>query len=378
MQITQQTLLEQLRIADFEIDQRKSLLSFSEEDVTALLSVRALIDRRSHQLVDDFYKQQMEIPEIMLLIGDADTLQRMQVAQRRYILDLFCGIYDAEYVNNRLHIGLGHKRIGVDPKLYLASVHSLRGMLVKTISSEVPDSPNRRAVIAALDKLFFFDMTLVFDIYLRSMMQEIESSKTRLELYAQSLEKKVCERTQQLQDLSRTDPLTRLFNRRHLDEAAEHALRAAKRRSEPVSLVYLDVNDFKQINDKHGHLAGDDVLTKTGELLRTIGRSEDLCFRYGGDEFLVILPNCTEAEAKTIYWNRLSEGLSQQLPGVTLSVGISQTGTDHYMSLDELIREADERMYENKRARAEALAQARANVTELPLRTAGQPGVSAA
>lgn len=371
MHITQQTLLEQLRIADFEIDQRKSLLSFSDEDVTALLSVRALIDRRSHQMVTDFYKQQMEIPEVMLLIGDADTLQRMQVTQRRYILDLFCGVYDAEYVNNRLHIGLGQKRIGVDPKLYLASVHTLREMLVQTISSEVPDSPNRRAVIAALDKLLFFDMTLVFDIYIRSMMQEIESSKTRLELYAQSLEKKVCERTQQLQDLSRTDPLTRLFNRRHLDEAAEHALRAAKRRSEPVSLVYLDVNDFKQINDRDGHLAGDDVLTKTGELLRTIGRSEDLCFRYGGDEFLVILPNCTEAEAKTIYWNRLSEGLSQQLPGVTLSVGISQTGTDHYMSLDELIREADERMYENKRARAEALAQARANVTELPLRNSG-------
>lgn len=371
MHITQQTLLEQLRIADFEIDQRKSLLSFSDEDVTALLSVRALIDRRSHQMVTDFYKQQMEIPEVMLLIGDADTLQRMQVTQRRYILDLFCGVYDAEYVNNRLHIGLGQKRIGVDPKLYLASVHTLREMLVQTISSEVPDSPNRRAVIAALDKLLFFDMTLVFDIYIRSMMQEIESSKTRLELYAQSLEKKVCERTQQLQDLSRTDPLTRLFNRRHLDEAAEHALRAAKRRSEPVSLVYLDVNDFKQINDRDGHLAGDDVLTKTGELLRTIGRSEDLCFRYGGDEFLVILPNCTEAEAKTIYWNRLSEGLTQQLPGVTLSVGISQTGTDHYMSLDELIREADERMYENKRARAEALAQARANVTELPLRSSG-------
>lgn len=371
MHITQQTLLEQLRIADFEIDQRKSLLSFSDEDVTALLSVRALIDRRSHQMVTDFYRQQMEIPEVMLLIGDADTLQRMQVTQRRYILDLFCGVYDAEYVNNRLHIGLGQKRIGVDPKLYLASVHTLREMLVQTISSEVPDSPNRRAVIAALDKLLFFDMTLVFDIYIRSMMQEIESSKTRLELYAQSLEKKVCERTQQLQDLSRTDPLTRLFNRRHLDEAAEHALRAAKRRSEPVSLVYLDVNDFKQINDRDGHLAGDDVLTKTGELLRTIGRSEDLCFRYGGDEFLVILPNCTEAEAKTIYWNRLSEGLSQQLPGVTLSVGISQTGTDHYMSLDELIREADERMYENKRARAEALAQARANVTELPLRNSG-------
>lgn len=370
MQITQQTLLEQLRIADFDIEHRKTLLSFTAEDVQALVGVRAIVDRKSHELVSEFYKSQIDIPEIALLIGDADTLNRMQVAQRRYILDLFGGVYDSEYVNNRLRIGLVHKRIGVDPKLYLAAVHSLRDMLIRTISDEVPDSPARSAAFVALDKLIFFDVTLVFDTYIRSMMQEIDSSKTRLELYAQSLEKMVCERTQQLQDLSRTDPLTKLYNRRYLDESATHALRAAKRRGEPITLVYLDVNDFKIINDKQGHLAGDDVLARIGELLRTVGRSEDLCFRYGGDEFLVILPNCAESEARNIYWTRLAEGLAEKLPGVTLSIGICQTGTETYLSLDELIREADERMYANKRLRAanpHAIRPA-AVITELPLR----------
>jgi hypothetical protein len=78
-------------------------------------------------LVDKFYTLQTGITEIALLIGDADTLTRLRAAQRRYILDLFSGLYDLEYVNNRLRIGLVHKRIGVEPKLYLAAINTLKG-----------------------------------------------------------------------------------------------------------------------------------------------------------------------------------------------------------------------------------------------------------
>lgn len=349
MQTTQQTLLEQLRITELEIEHRKALLSFGDDDVQALISVRTLIDRKANDLVATFYDAQTRIPEIALLIGDSDTLQRLSQAQRRYVLDLFCGVYDAEYVNNRLRIGLVHKRIGVDPKLYLAAVHMLRALVGQTIEQAVTDGPSRRAVLAALDKLILFDVTLVFDTYIRSMMQEIDAAKTKVEAYAQSLEKMVCDRTQQLQELSRTDPLTRLYNRRYLNEAATHALRAAQRRHEPLTAVYFDVDNFKTINDQLGHLHGDDVLAAVGELLRAAGRSEDLCFRYGGDEFLVLLPNCNEAEARDIYWTRFQANVAERLHDVTLSIGICQTGPDNYMELDDLIREADERMYVNKR-----------------------------
>ncbi len=349
MLTTQQTLLEQLRITDLEIENRKALLGFSNDDVTALMSARSVIDRRVNALVKEFYEEQIRVPEIAVLIGDVDTLHRLSQAQRRYILDLFGGVYDAEYVNNRLRIGMVHKRIGVDPKMYLAAVHMLRVLLGKAIAVEVEDSLQRRAISHALDKIFFFDVTLVFDTYIRSMMQEIDAAKTRVELYAQSLEKMVCDRTQQLQELSRTDPLTRLYNRRYLTESASHALRAAKRRSEPITLLYFDVNEFKAINDQLGHLRGDEVLATVGELLRSAGRSEDLCFRYGGDEFLVLLPNCAEAEARGVYWTRFQASLAERLEGVTLSMGLCQTGPDQYLELDDLIREADSHMYAHKR-----------------------------
>ena len=121
MKKTEQTLLEQMRITEFDIEARKALISFKEEDFEQLKSLRSLIESKIDNLVSEFYKRQTEIPEIALLIGDADTLARLISAQRNYVLDLFSGIYDLEYVNNRLRIGLVHKRIGVEPKLYLSA-----------------------------------------------------------------------------------------------------------------------------------------------------------------------------------------------------------------------------------------------------------------
>jgi diguanylate cyclase (GGDEF)-like protein len=358
VQINLQSLLEQLRITDHEIESRKALLLFTDQDVLALSRLRATIDRQVQTLVDQFYEEQLKIPDIALLIGDADTLHRLRNAQRRYVLDLFVGVYDQEYVNSRLRIGLVHKRIGVDPKLYLAGVHRLQDLLVHTIAAEVADGPTRRAALSALNKLIVFDVTLVFDTYIRSMMQEIDVAKQKVEVYAQSLEQTVCERTRQLEELSRTDPLTRLNNRRCLNEAATHALRAARRRREPLTILYFDVNDFKQINDVQGHLRGDDVLAAIGELLLSTSRSEDLCFRYGGDEFVVLLPNCTESEARDIYWPRYAASVAERLDGLTLSVGICQTGPDEYLDIGELIRGADERMYLDKHRYREHVARA--------------------
>ena len=115
--------------AEFEVEHRKSLFSFFTEDAKLLLSCRRVIEENIESLVAEFYRQQTGVAEIALLIGDADTLARLRSAQRRYILDLFSGVYDLEYVNNRLRIGLVHKRIGVEPMLYLAAIHTLKDLL---------------------------------------------------------------------------------------------------------------------------------------------------------------------------------------------------------------------------------------------------------
>jgi hypothetical protein len=131
-------------------------------------------------------------------------LARLRSAQRHYILDLFSGLYDLEYVNNRLRIGLVHKRIGVEPKLYLSAIYTLQALLHRTI--EASGDAEAAAIIMALDKLMMFDVTLVFETYIRSLVSEIETAKAKSEQYAHSMEEKVKERTLQLEGKRPTVP----------------------------------------------------------------------------------------------------------------------------------------------------------------------------
>ena len=350
MNPTEQTLLEQMRITEFDIAHRKELLLLDEDDFSRLASYRPNIEPHIDALVDKFYEMQTGITEIALLIGDADTLTRLRTAQRRYILDLFSGLYDLEYVNNRLRIGLVHKRIGVEPKLYLAAINTLKGLLIEDIFTQIEHEQDRIAMLTALDKLFLFDITLVFETYIRSLVSEIESSKEKSEIYARTLEEKVRERTQQLEEMSRTDSLTGLLSVRHLQENLTRTLRTCQRRAEPVVIAYLDINDFKQINDTQGHQRGDEILRIVGDCIRKVSRAEDYCFRYGGDEFCLILPNCNEDQARNVYLQRLTNALKEQVDDVTLSIGMVQTGPMQFDEGHSLIRLADERMYAAKRA----------------------------
>jgi diguanylate cyclase len=347
---TDQTLIEQMRISEFEIEFRKRLFSISQADADLLHACRPAIEKNIDSIVDEFYRLQTSVPEIALLIGDADTLRRLRTAQRRYTLDLFGGLYDLDYVNNRLRISLVHKRIGVEPKLYLSAIHILKEILYAKVASVLKIKADSDATCNALTRLLLFDVSLVFDTYIRSLISEIETAKINAERYANALEEKVRERTQQLETQSRTDPLTGLLNVRYLMEIVTKHLCAAERRAEPITAIYLDVNNFKNINDTQGHQCGDAILRAIAEAIRHSVRPEDSCFRNGGDEFCVILTNCTKEHAISNYITRLNEIVTHSLSSVSLSIGIVQTGPDVYVDADTLIRQADEQMYANKRA----------------------------
>jgi len=349
MKTTDQSLLEQMRITELEVDYRKALYFFTEADVRSLRSCGPMIENNVDSLVERFYELQTGIREIALVIGDADTLARLRSAQRRYVLDLFSGEYDLEYVNNRLRIGLVHKRIGVEPKLYLSAIHTLTALLRETIVNAFGSDAERQPVLTALDKLIFIDVTLVFETYIRSLVAEIETAKDKAEEYARTMEVKVKERTQQLEELSRIDALTGLLNVRHMDELVTRSLRSAQRRAEPVTVVYLDINNFKVINDTQGHQRGDEVLRTIGAAIMSISRIDDNCFRYGGDEFCVVLSNCRAEDAQERFVARIEEKIKTSLDSVSLSVGVAQTGPNEYANARELIHLADQKMYAAKK-----------------------------
>jgi diguanylate cyclase (GGDEF)-like protein len=349
MRSTDKTLIEQLKMSEFHIENRKELFMITEEDAYLLRKAKPFIESKLNFLVDQFYEIQTSIPDISLLIGDLDTLNRLKEAQKSYIIDLFSGYYDVEYVNNRLRIGIVHKRIGVEPKLYLAANLLLKQLITQLINQSIPAEMGHEKILDAVEKLMLFDISLVFDTYIRSLVSEIEISRKRSEQYASSLEEKVRERTKQLEELSKTDALTGLLNRRQMDEILTRELRAAQRRNETIVLAYIDVNNFKKINDTKGHQYGDQVLCDIAMALKETCKPDDLCFRHGGDEFCIFLAN-TELEAVKNFWEkRLLQNLDKNDHSFTISIGYAQTDPEKFATLEKLLQHADEKMYEIKK-----------------------------
>jgi diguanylate cyclase (GGDEF)-like protein/PAS domain S-box-containing protein len=158
---------------------------------------------------------------------------------------------------------------------------------------------------------------------------------------------------QRLQELAIRDPLTGLYNRRFLDEAVEREVAAARRYRRPLAFLYVDVDGFREVNNRLGHLTGDEVLRRVAEFLRTNVREADYVVRIGGDEFLIMIPETDGAVDRVMH--RLKErikGLAREL-GVAIGLSIGKAiwePAQQEFDLDKLLAEADKRMYEDKHA----------------------------
>lgn len=161
------------------------------------------------------------------------------------------------------------------------------------------------------------------------------------------------EEAEQLHHLSITDGLTQLHNHRHFQDRLKDEFRRAQRYDDPLALILLDLDHFKDVNDRHGHQAGDQVLRDVGQGIRGAVRDTDMLARYGGEEFAILLPKTHLAGALTVaerIWKSLS-GLRMG-PGssirITASLGVSGFPNRAVLSAEQLLRTADEALYRAK------------------------------
>jgi len=173
------------------------------------------------------------------------------------------------------------------------------------------------------------------------------------EQIATAIKRKLME--EEMEKLAHFDTLTGSFNRGYGLSLLSQHLKLARRKKQKILLAYLDIDDFKNINDTFGHEEGDQVLKKVVKLLKATLREIDIVCRMGGDEFLLIFPDSSLKDL-TIIKKRISKSLTQlnrtlkKSYNINLSIGISEYDPDNPQSVDELIRIADNRMYEEKKS----------------------------
>lgn len=185
---------------------------------------------------------------------------------------------------------------------------------------------------------------LVLIFTCQMIYQHLRLRKTQRALAEQQIQAEVFRR------LAMFDPLTGLYNRRFAEQRLRAEIARSERRGLSLIVVLVDLNDFKQINDEHGHLAGDHVLKEFAKFLSRSTRGSDLAARWGGDEFILLLLDC-EVNQLSLVLSRL-DGLQIEFQGkvlpITFSVGwIAYEPGDQF---DELIEGADRHLYEQKAA----------------------------
>ncbi|WIG97529.1 GGDEF domain-containing protein [Myxococcus sp. SDU36] len=153
--------------------------------------------------------------------------------------------------------------------------------------------------------------------------------------------------------LTTMDGLTQIYNRRYFDEQLDREISRSRRYERMLSLVLLDIDHFKAVNDKYGHLAGDSVLKQLASTVRTKIRREDVFARYGGEEFAILLPEVSLAgtrqlaeKVRRLVEKQYFEFDRQAIP-VTVSVGLAVL-EPHHRESGELVRDADEKLFEAK------------------------------
>lgn len=168
----------------------------------------------------------------------------------------------------------------------------------------------------------------------------------------------VAKQAHHLQELAREDSLTGVANRRAFVEALNGVVNLSMRRASPWTLIYIDVDDFKRINDRLGHRVGDDVLRTAGRALLAATRRTDVVARLGGDEFAVLMPETDSRQAETAVWKLQALLDSAVKKGgwlVTFSIGVT-TFFAVPTSADAALAAADAQMYEVKRRRKAAVS----------------------
>ncbi len=180
-------------------------------------------------------------------------------------------------------------------------------------------------------------------------------ARLRTHLNMQELLKELEDSHKDLELLASQDHMTKLYNRRYFSEISMKILELAKRNKKDLSVLMLDIDKFKNVNDTYGHHVGDDVIIALANVLKNLSRNSDVACRFGGEEFLILLPE-TNLEGAYAIGEKIRKHVedlvikleNQETLKFTISAGVAQIDSENELNLEKTIQRADDALYEAK------------------------------
>jgi diguanylate cyclase (GGDEF)-like protein len=327
-----------------EIQTRLRFLRITDADAARFARIRGAISADLDQIIREFHEHLDHFAEPAALRGDRWTRQRLEAALRQHLTTLGDGYDTQSYFERRLRVGTAHQKIGLRQKWYLGADTLLGSLVGRRLTAVAEDAADLTDLLAALDRILTLDAILAVETYHQAATEHLERILSQLS-----------EAQETLQVLSRTDGLTQVLNRRALMESLQAELVRSARFEHPCAILMVDIDHFKQVNDRFGHLFGDTVIRGVVREIKAALRNVDVLGRYGGEEFAAALVEVDEPGAQAIAERvRLSvascpfEHAGESVP-ITVSIGVA-TFEGGKESVDEMIARADAALYRAKNA----------------------------
>lgn len=301
---------------------------------------KLVIAPRLDAIMDEFYRGLRRNPAARAIFQRGFSMAHLRDTQRRYLLTLGIGFDRPEYFESRLQVGVAHMRVPVPLSLYQASYGLLQRIILRHLPSGAGHKDNPRGALAEfLVKIASLDMALAIETYHAERVDALEHSLRQWR-----------GESARWQKLADTDRATGLVNRAGLMTVLRRELDKLGRK--PMSVILTDVDGFKSINDRHGHLMGDKLLRGITARLLAAARKNDVVGRYGGDEFLLVLKETPLDVAQGVA-ERLRARVDDEpldLDGrtvhATLSLGVTEARPED--GVETLIGRADAALYRAK------------------------------
>ncbi len=341
-----QSLCDRYKFDDVKIAERLDLTGLSGEHNYALATqlLTNVLQPNVDAIVDEFYRSVTQNTEFNEIVHRHSQLSKLKLAQRKYLLSLGRNYGSRQYFEDRLKVGAVHQRVGVPLSLYHSCYCLIQNLLIDRVPAELTASADTHtSMIQFILRITSLDMSLAIEAYCSDRIASLEHSLDSARGEEEELRKSL-----------RTDSLTQLYSRNFVLSELKRIVSKNKGKQQPLCVAMTDLDHFKKINDRYGHLIGDQILRTVAIRMTNAARNLDTLGRYGGEEFMLILEE-TDLEGATSVCERIRQRIvNNPVHDAAFSVSVSMSFGIAELRIDDdtksLVARADEALYAAKKA----------------------------